>query len=843
MDSIFDHKTGPVTFAHDLNWLGNRVGAFSPWAMNCSCSQQGLETCSHLSTAIQEKFGVSVSNDWKHWNGGAFLFSPESTAFLDTWHSFTMEIFRDPAWKTRDQGTLIATVWTHGLQHQAALPPRYNFMIDEQNQDLRFDREKGFSLHASIPCIRPVFLHLYHAELDRPGWTLEQDLVEAFAARCMETAAREPEKLMGGPALASVGHQLRRRLPAPSPEPNRPLVFKVVLAVPHVAFRVGPLVRTLAQGLRKRGVALHVLFTEEIEESDSDGTSSFVAIPDVPSEVLPVASGASWGERWGCLVRYLEEASPCIYVPAGDWRHSTVSSQLSNRVGIVGLVQEDPRGYDELERLGRYWNGAIAASAIAAAHVRHLQPALAHRLVNFSAGWRERDHFETDLVAACEALFEAVLQEAAHGTPLRPKGLLRTPPYQAGGLPVLPIHYVRGIKGFGVLPSYRQDYEDYRLAVGQPRTAALAEWHPDLVEAYPVVLGTSGKQDAANTQFVEEMVRGLDGIDRSFSLVSASGVPAPILHFVRNVTALVTRKQQADASALNLVSYLEERAPCLYLPSQEPLHQAVCPQLSDRVGIIGRVDELDPQSLQRAAHMARHWNAVVAGNEVIATELQGLNPALTPRLVTIPLPVSLPARLTDQPLAWNEPLRVVSWASTESPASNKLLARIATFAQQGGAPIEWLPRSDQQDSVLFDRADVLLVLSTSAADAGCLGEAMRRGCIPVLASDKGLSPELLKDGENSFLVANGDAHALAARLVALQGNAALRRVMAAKAYTSTHATAEVFLTSYVDLFERVLREMEFGAFCRPVLPKAPRPGRRHYDAARKRFRSKGHYAQ
>jgi hypothetical protein len=48
--------------------------------------------------------------DWQHWNGGVFLFDDSSVEFLSSWHEKTvMRIFDLPNWKTRDQGTLIAT--------------------------------------------------------------------------------------------------------------------------------------------------------------------------------------------------------------------------------------------------------------------------------------------------------------------------------------------------------------------------------------------------------------------------------------------------------------------------------------------------------------------------------------------------------------------------------------------------------------------------------------------------------------------------------------------------------------------------------------------------------------
>jgi hypothetical protein len=188
-DSIFDQGRGPVTFAHDLTCLGHRVAKFSRWAVNCPCAEGRL--CSHLAQAIAQKFGVRVPADWVHWNGGVFLFSRNSVPFMDMWHDLTMQIFDDRYWKTRDQGTLIATVWKLGLQHQACLPPSYNFLVADQNDHLSFSRAGGYSIHKSIPAIHPHFLHLFCADLDRPGWSLEHDVEDVLQARTESRAASQ----------------------------------------------------------------------------------------------------------------------------------------------------------------------------------------------------------------------------------------------------------------------------------------------------------------------------------------------------------------------------------------------------------------------------------------------------------------------------------------------------------------------------------------------------------------------------------------------------------------------------------------------------------------------------
>lgn len=170
---IFQRKKGPVTFAADHGCLSR----FSRFAVRCGCAKGW---CDHLRQAIASKFGVVISDpDWQHWNGGVFLFDSDSVDFLDTWHTYTREIFDDPVWKTRDQGTLVATVWRYGLQDQMTLPPKYNYIVDGMNglpDEMRasakpatYQIDESYSLDAASPRLHPYFLHFINGT-GKSGW-------------------------------------------------------------------------------------------------------------------------------------------------------------------------------------------------------------------------------------------------------------------------------------------------------------------------------------------------------------------------------------------------------------------------------------------------------------------------------------------------------------------------------------------------------------------------------------------------------------------------------------------------------------------------------------------------
>jgi hypothetical protein len=129
--------------------------------------------CGHLREKIQHKFGIAVEDDnWQHWNGGVFLFDENSYAFMDAWHDKTMQIFSDPDWKTRDQGTLIATVWEFRLQKNAPLSKHYNFIADYSNPQLMISTDRNYiSDDAFVTKYSPAFIHIFH-QFGVGGWNV-----------------------------------------------------------------------------------------------------------------------------------------------------------------------------------------------------------------------------------------------------------------------------------------------------------------------------------------------------------------------------------------------------------------------------------------------------------------------------------------------------------------------------------------------------------------------------------------------------------------------------------------------------------------------------------------------
>ena len=140
-------------------------------------SEFSRNSCEHLSIAIKNKFGVEINeSNWQHWNGGVFLFNEQSHEFMETWHKYTLQIFDDKYWKTRDQGTLIATAWKFGLKNHPTIPQEFNFIADYYKWDIKLKQNTpSIEIISNNKIIKPKFIHVYH-EFGNKNWDLWQNI-------------------------------------------------------------------------------------------------------------------------------------------------------------------------------------------------------------------------------------------------------------------------------------------------------------------------------------------------------------------------------------------------------------------------------------------------------------------------------------------------------------------------------------------------------------------------------------------------------------------------------------------------------------------------------------------
>ncbi|HWF11545.1 MAG TPA: glycosyltransferase family 4 protein [Bryobacteraceae bacterium] len=123
----------------------------------------------------------------------------------------------------------------------------------------------------------------------------------------------------------------------------------------------------------------------------------------------------------------------------------------------------------------------------------------------------------------------------------------------------------------------------------------------------------------------------------------------------------------------------------------------------------------------------------------------------------------------------------------------------------GGSPrIEIMkPRPNPEALALIRRAMVLVLPSRSEGLGRVLLEGMAAG-IPLIGSDVGGIPTLVRDGENGFVVPVGDAEKLSERLRQLLQDPGLRRRMGEAGYRRAHADLDE--RAYVREFARMVED-------------------------------------
>lgn len=301
-----------------------------------------------------------------------------------------------------------------------------------------------------------------------------------------------------------------------------------------------------------------------------------------------------------------------------------------------------------------------------------------------------------------------------------------------------------------------------------------------------------------------------------------------------------------------MIRYLEEHAPCIYLPNYDFSYGCVSPRLSARVGIVGVLHGDGAQYYEQVTRLGEYWDAIVAVSRAIAERTAALDAALVPRLATIPHGIEIPPRLPEKGDD-GASLRVVYAGRLTQYEKRALdLPQIALTLAERQIPVELiiLGSGEEQQQVLeacvplllqggvkflgtlsnehtlkvFEQSDAFILTSEVEGLPISLLEAMSRGCVPVVTDIRSGIPELVQDGLNGFRVPVGDIQVFVERLALLQRDVALRREMASQAYQTICTGGyrmEDMVHSYITLFERVLRDAESGVYRRPkgkILP-------------------------
>jgi len=136
-----------------------------------------LPLCNHLREYLIHTYNISIPQNFRHWNGGVFLFGLKSKEFMDYWHQATMtESVKGEIKYYDDQGTLVLTSFKFGTEKNPSLPVRFNFIADYNNKATRWDSNRGYTYNDFKTIFSPAFLHIYHHWGD-DTWDIWQSVI------------------------------------------------------------------------------------------------------------------------------------------------------------------------------------------------------------------------------------------------------------------------------------------------------------------------------------------------------------------------------------------------------------------------------------------------------------------------------------------------------------------------------------------------------------------------------------------------------------------------------------------------------------------------------------------
>ena len=416
----------------------------------------------------------------------------------------------------------------------------------------------------------------------------------------------------------------------------------------------------------------------------------------------------------------------------------------------------------------------------------------------------------------------------------------------------------------GSLPLFRRTASDGQSIVpdGQATVPNEQSIVPDSPESSPfpeIIVGATAWTVNGVNAFSANLVRGLRAAgygahvlltEEECELVDYREQKMPRPADIPFVSLPVGRWDSWGTHWGALIRYLEDRAPCIYIPNSDYRHSGISPMLSGRVRIVGIAHSDDPLHYDHVRRLGKYWDTVVTVSRAIRAKIEKECPDLAPRLATIPIGVAVPDRMpphTDSAAL----LRVIYHGILKQHQKRVLdLPRIVDAALRRGVPlvlsiagsgpdeealreasrplvergaIRFLGVQGQEDlGRLLDEHDVFLLPSEFEGMPNALIESMAHGCVPLVSRMESGIPELVREGENGLLAACGDPEDFAAHLEELWRDGARRHRLAAAAYQTVAAgehSARAMSASYIRVFEQVMA----ANFARPAGPLEPIP--------------------
>ena len=297
-----------------------------------------------------------------------------------------------------------------------------------------------------------------------------------------------------------------------------------------------------------------------------------------------------------------------------------------------------------------------------------------------------------------------------------------------------------------------------------------------------------------------------------------------------------------------MIDYLEQKAPCIYIPNYDVNHSCISPKLANSVGIVGIIHSDDPFHYDHVSRLGEYWNGIVSVSKAIEKKAVEFCPNISQRSYIIPYGVNVPETWQQRTLDVLAPLKLV-YAGRLVQKQKRVfdLPKIVETLLEMGITVELTIIGDgsegeqlrdicqpltQKGTIrflgtlanekvleLYEQNDIFILTSDFEGLPVSLLEAMARGCIPVVSDIESGVPELVQNGVNGFRVPIGDIEQFAKTIAGLERDLERRREISLNAYRTIKEggyRTEDMVKQYIDLFGHVMQEAESGVYTRPL---------------------------
>lgn len=293
--------------------------------------------------------------------------------------------------------------------------------------------------------------------------------------------------------------------------------------------------------------------------------------------------------------------------------------------------------------------------------------------------------------------------------------------------------------------------------------------------------------------------------------------------------------------------YLEDNAPCIYIPNYDFYHAAICPILSDDILVIGIVHSDDELHYEQTKRLGRFWNAIVTVSDNVHKTVQEFDHYNNDKLFKIDYGVYIAEEKPIKSIDINSPIKLVYSGRLNQHQKrvldlpkimqkllekkvnfefniigngsdgNKIKKACSSFVDKGTCKFHGSVPNDKVFEILRE-SDLFILTSEFEGKPLALIEAMGQGCIPIVSDIQSGIPELIDDGENGFKIPVGDIDKFADCIENLYNNRDKVRDLSTNAYQKVNSIQykiETMTKKYIEVFNFALARKINREFIRP----------------------------